>query len=44
MSDQMSEAQLGEFLGSLRTIIERSVAALPTHADYLARHCPAAVA
>ena len=42
MADQMSEAQLGEFLGSLRTIIERSVAALPTHADYLARHCPAA--
>jgi tryptophan halogenase len=42
MADQMSDAQLGEFLASLRTIIERSVAALPTHADYLAQHCPAA--
>lgn len=42
MADQMSDAQLGEFLASLRTIIERSVAGLPTHEDYLARHCPAA--
>ncbi|MFN3862786.1 MAG: tryptophan halogenase family protein [Erythrobacter sp.] len=42
MADQMSQAQLGEFLASLRAIIERSVAGLPTHADYLARHCPTA--
>jgi tryptophan halogenase len=42
MADQMSDGQLGEFLASLRTIIERSVASLPTHEDYLARHCPAA--
>lgn len=43
MADQMNDAQLAEFLANLRTIIARSVAALPTHEDYLARHCPAAV-
>ena len=42
MADQMNDAQLAEFLGSLRTLIERSVAGLPTHEAYLAQHCPAA--
>jgi tryptophan halogenase len=41
MADQIAPAQLGEFLANLRTLIERSVGALPTHEDYLARHCPA---
>jgi tryptophan halogenase len=44
MADQMSDAQLADFLGSLRTLIERSVAGLPRHEDYLAQHCPAAAA
>jgi tryptophan halogenase len=43
MADQMSDAQLAEFLANLRTIITRSVASLPSHEEYLARHCPAAV-
>ncbi|MEO0057356.1 MAG: hypothetical protein RIT17_806 [Pseudomonadota bacterium] len=42
MADQMSDAQLTEFLGNLRTILDRSVASLPSHADYLAQHCAAA--
>jgi tryptophan halogenase len=42
MADQIGDAQLAEFLANLRTIVERSVASLPTHEDYLARHCPAA--
>jgi tryptophan halogenase len=43
MADQMDDAQLAEFLANLRTIITRSVAGLPAHEEYLARHCPAAV-
>ncbi|MCL9982804.1 MAG: tryptophan 7-halogenase [Erythrobacter sp.] len=42
MADQMSAPQLAEFLANLRTLIDRSVSGLPTHADYLARHCAAA--
>jgi Uncharacterized protein conserved in archaea len=43
MADQPGDAQLAEFLANLRTIIERGVASLPTHEEYLARHCPAAM-
>ena len=41
MADQLSDAQLAEFLVNLRTLISRAVASLPAHEDYLARHCPA---
>lgn len=41
MADQIDPAQLEEFLASLRNVIERSVAGLSSHADYLQRHCPA---
>jgi tryptophan halogenase len=41
MADQIAPAQLDEFLANLRNVIERSVAGLPSHADYLQRHCPA---
>ncbi len=41
MADQIDPAQLKEFLANLRNVIERSVAGLPSHADYLQRHCPA---
>ena len=39
MADQMDDAQLAEFLANLRKLIDRAVAGLPTHAEYLARHC-----
>jgi tryptophan halogenase len=42
MADQIAEGQLTEFLGNLRRVITRAVASLPSHEDYLARHCPAA--
>nr|QBC65511.1 putative tryptophan halogenase [Alphaproteobacteria bacterium] len=42
MADQIADSQLAEFLANLRRIITRSVAGLPSHEDYLARHCPAA--
>jgi tryptophan halogenase len=41
MADQISPAQLAEFLANLKTIITRAVAGLPAHEDYLARHCAA---
>jgi tryptophan halogenase len=41
MAGALSEAQLSEFLGNVRTLIERAVAGLPTHEDYLAQHCTA---
>jgi tryptophan halogenase len=41
MADQLAPAQLAEFLANLRTLIERAVGGLPTHEDYLRRHCPA---
>ncbi|QDH34124.1 tryptophan halogenase family protein [Porphyrobacter sp. YT40] len=40
MADRMSEGQLAEFLANLRTLMARAVAGLPTHEQYLARHCP----
>lgn len=42
MADQIADSQLAEFLANLRSIITRAVASLPSHEDYLARHCPAA--
>ena len=42
MADQMDDAQLAEFLANLRTLLDRSVAGLPSHADYLALNCAAA--
>lgn len=42
MADQIADSQLTEFLANLRSIVERAVASLPSHEDYLARHCPAA--
>jgi len=40
MADQIAPAQLNEFLANLKTLITRAVASLPTHEQYLARHCP----
>lgn len=41
MADQLSDAQLDEFLGNLRLLIERAVRSLPSHEDYIAKHCAA---
>ena len=41
MADGMSDAQLGEFLGNVRTLIERAVASLSTHEQFIAQHCSA---
>ena len=41
MAEGLSDAQLGEFLGNVRTLIERAVAGLPTHEQFLNQHCSA---
>lgn len=41
MVDQLSDAQLGQFMGDVRGLIEKSVADLPTHAEYIAHNCKA---
>ncbi len=41
MADQVAPAQLAEFLANVKTLSARAVASLPTHEDYIARHCPA---
>ncbi|MFL0357024.1 tryptophan halogenase family protein [Erythrobacter sp. GH1-10] len=39
MADSMSDAQLDEFLGNVRTVIEKAVHPLPSHEQFLAQHC-----
>lgn len=41
LADQLEPAQLGEFLDNVRTLIERAVSAMPTHAQWIARHAQA---
>ncbi|MBJ7418272.1 MAG: tryptophan 7-halogenase [Niveispirillum sp.] len=41
LADQLSEAELKEFLGEIKAMIGHEMAALPTHADFIARHCAA---
>ncbi len=39
MANGLSDVQLDEFLGNVRTLIERAVDTLPTHEQYLQKHC-----
>ncbi len=41
LAEQLSPDQLAAFLGNIRGGIADQVAALPTHADFVARHCAA---
>jgi len=43
MADALSDAQLKEFLDNLRRVIERSVAQLPTHEQFIAQNCQAII-
>ena len=40
--DTLSDAELDEFVGGIKTLMERCVAAMPLHADFIARNCAAA--
>jgi tryptophan 7-halogenase len=44
MADLIPDEELHKFLEGVRGVLERSAAAMPTHADYLARYCSAAKA
>lgn len=41
MADQLNDQQLDQFLTDLRRVIDKSVAGLSSHADYVAEHAPA---
>jgi tryptophan 7-halogenase len=43
LADQLSRDDLSGFLDTTRRSVAASVAAMPTHADFIARHCPAGV-
>lgn len=42
VADAMGKAQLDQFLGDIRQIVTGAAAQLPSHADFIAQHCPAA--
>ena len=44
LAGALNDAQLDGFLADLKTVIGRSVAALPSHGDFIARHCAAPAA
>ena len=41
MADKLTDEQLANFMADVRQIIERAVAGLPSHADYIEQHCRA---
>jgi len=41
LADALPQAQLDEFLGNMRTLIEREVGKLPTHEQFIEQHCRA---
>jgi tryptophan 7-halogenase len=43
LADQLSESDLAGFLAATRQVVDMSVAAMPTHADFIARHCASGV-
>jgi tryptophan halogenase len=42
LADQLSPAQLAEFLGLAKNHVDHVVAQMPRHEEYIARHCAAA--
>ncbi len=41
MTGAISDDQLSEFLANVRTVIERATHSLPTHEDFIRKHCAA---
>ncbi|CAN5364969.1 tryptophan 7-halogenase [soil metagenome] len=39
--DIKSDAQIGQFLGNIAAVIGKAVTVMPSHADYVAKMCPA---
>jgi len=40
--DELSVAELDEFVGGVKSLMDRCVAAMPAHAEFIARNCAAA--
>jgi tryptophan 7-halogenase len=43
LADQLTDSDLASFLAATRQVVDGSVAAMPDHADFIARHCAAGV-
>jgi tryptophan 7-halogenase len=43
-ADLMGDAELTDFLGGIRTYVDRTVAQLPSHQAYVEQYCKAAPA
>ena len=41
LADQFDRADLDGFLSTVATVVDRTAAAMPSHADFIARHCAA---
>jgi tryptophan halogenase len=41
LADALAPAQLDEFLGNIRTLIDRAVNTMPQHTDFVTKHCRA---
>jgi hypothetical protein len=41
LADQLSDSDLAAFLAATRQVVDGSVAAMPSHEDFIARHCAA---
>jgi tryptophan halogenase len=42
LAEQLSATELDEFMSMIRAVIENEVASMPSHAEFIARHCNAA--
>jgi tryptophan halogenase len=43
LADLIAEDETAEYLASVQGVIAQCVAHMPTHDDFIARHCPASV-
>ncbi len=43
LADQLSDSDLAAFLAATRQVVDGSVAVMPSHEDFIARHCAAGV-
>ncbi len=41
LADTLSQTQLDQFLGNIRTLIRRAVETMPSHAQFIEQHCKA---
>jgi len=42
LAEALSEAEISDYLGDTQAVIQRCVAQMPSHADFIQAHCAAA--